>query len=42
MPQVELASLQVKASRLVRSVDAASGMRRGFGADGQTEIVSAR
>ena len=40
--QVELASLDYKASRLVRSLDAASGQRGGFGEGGLTEVVSAR
>ncbi len=40
--QVELASLDYKASRLVRSLDAASGRRGGFGEGGLTEVVSAR
>ena len=42
MMQVELASLDYKASRLVRSLDAASGQRGGFGEGGLTEVVSAR
>ena len=40
--QVELASLDYKASRLVRSLDAASGQRGGFGEGGLSEVVSAR
>lgn len=40
--QVELASLDYKASRLVRSLDAVSGQRGGFGEGGLTEVVSAR
>ncbi len=37
-----MASLDYKASRLVRSVDAATGQRAGFGEGGATEVVSAR
>lgn len=40
--QVEMAALDYKASRLVRSVDAATGQRAGFGEGGLTEVVSAR
>lgn len=40
--QVELAALDYKASRLVRSLDSASGQRGGFGEGGLTEVVSAR
>lgn len=40
--QVELASLNYAASRLVRVVDAASGRRTAFGLDGDVEVVSAR
>ena len=40
--QVELASLNYAASRLVRTVDAATGRRTAFGLDGGTEVVSAR
>ncbi|KAI7842133.1 hypothetical protein COHA_004325 [Chlorella ohadii] len=40
--QVELASLEYKASRLVRVVDASTGKRTAFGLEGDVEIVSAR
>lgn len=40
--KVEMASLDYKASRLVRNVDAATGQRAGFGEGGLTEVVSAR
>ncbi|CAL8470607.1 g10149 [Coccomyxa elongata] len=40
--QVEMASLDYKASRLVRSMDAVTGQRAGFGEGGATEVVSAR
>ncbi|GAB4821475.1 hypothetical protein N2152v2_008521 [Parachlorella kessleri] len=40
--QVELASLEYKASRLVRVVDPRTGKRRGFGLNAETEVVSAR
>ncbi|KAK9828582.1 hypothetical protein WJX72_000864 [[Myrmecia] bisecta] len=40
--QVELASLEYKASRLVRVADPNSGGRKGFGEAGSTEVVSAR
>ena len=40
--QVEMASLNYKNSRLVRSVDSKTGARKGFGIDGITEVVSAR
>ncbi|BDA45810.1 probable GTPase HflX [Coccomyxa sp. Obi] len=40
--QVEMASLDYKASRLVRSLDTATGQRAGFGEGGATEVVSAR
>ncbi len=37
-----MASLDYKASRLVRSMDAATGQRAGFGEGEATEVVSAR
>ncbi|KAL4437274.1 hypothetical protein ABPG75_004413 [Micractinium tetrahymenae] len=40
--QVELASLNYAASRLVRIVDASTGRRTAFGLEGDTEVVSAR
>lgn len=40
--QVQLAQLEFLASRLVRVVDPNTGKRRGFGASGEVEVVSAR
>lgn len=40
--QVELAALQYQRSRLVRQRSPESGARKGFGAQGNTEVVSAR
>ncbi|KAK9812168.1 hypothetical protein WJX73_001336 [Symbiochloris irregularis] len=40
--QVEMASLDLRASRLVRSVASHTGQRAGFGEEGATEVVSAR
>eukprot|EP00887_Chlorella_sp_A99_P005965 scaffold29.g5965.t1 len=39
---VELAELDYKASRLVRTADPTTGKRRGFGLGGEVEVVSAR
>ena len=41
-PQVELAALEYRSSRLVRVLDSASGQKLGFGEGGATEVVSAR
>ena len=40
--QVQLAQLEYLGSRLVRVVDPNTGKRRGFGASGEVEVVSAR
>ena len=40
--QVEMAALELRASRLVRGRDAASGQRGGFGEQGASAVVSAR
>ena len=37
-----MAALELRASRLVRARDAASGQRGGFGDQGMTQVVSAR
>lgn len=40
--KVEMAQLEYRASRLVRGVSAAAGLRAGFGEASATEVVSAR
>ena len=40
--QVQLAQLEYLGSRLVRVMDPNTGKRRGFGASGEVEVVSAR
>lgn len=42
MEQVELAALDYRSSRLVRTLGSKTGQRGGFGEGGTTEVVSAR
>lgn len=39
---MEMAALELRASRLVRARDAATGQRAGFGEQGASSVVSAR